>query len=442
MAEHVKRDIPLQVFRAEIFSVRSKETPRHCFSFADGSMEGPGGTGRDNMTTIYLMRHGETDWNRQERMQGQLDCPLNENGRRQAAEAGRKLMARGLRFDRVYSSPLCRALETARIVSGMTEKEILTDGDLMEMGFGPYEGISFSLLPSMMFAFFSDPERFPAPEGMEPIPHLKERTGRFLERLRTDDPGGTVLVMAHGVTLRVLLGHLMGQDWDRGWKMPLENCCVYRVEMKDGAFGAPEKVDADTRDPQTDATSVEENARTVLGYIRRLDGRRPVIVAIDGRCAAGKTTLAAALAREAGYPVVHMDVYFPQPYQRTAQRLATPGGNVDYERFLEEVLTPLRQGRTAFVRPYSCQTGQLGAPLAVPESPVILVEGSYACHPDLWDSCDLHVFVDVDPQTQWERILRRDGPEKAEVFRSRWIPMEELYFAATGIARRCELYLK
>ena len=160
------------------------------------------------MTTIYLMRHGETDWNRQERMQGQMDCPLNENGRRQAAEAGKKLTDLGIRFDRVCSSPLCRALETAQIISGRPEQEIITDPDIMEMGFGPFEGVFFVDMPAEMFTFFSDPERFPAPEGMETIPHLKKRTGRFLDRLRTADPGGTMLVVAHGVALRVLLGFL------------------------------------------------------------------------------------------------------------------------------------------------------------------------------------------------------------------------------------------
>lgn len=395
------------------------------------------------MTTIYLMRHGETDWNRQERMQGQMDCPLNENGRHQAAKAGKKLTDLGIRFDRVCSSPLCRALETAQIISGRPEQEIITDPDIMEMGFGPFEGVFFVDMPAEMFTFFSDPERFPAPEGMETIPHLKERTGRFLDRLRTADPGGTMLVVAHGVALRVLLGHLMGPDWDRGWKMPLENCCIYRVVLQDGAFSFPEKVEADTRDPGKRVLLAAENAQTVLERIRRLDAaRHPLIVAIDGRCGAGKTTLAAELAREAGYPVIHMDDYFPRPSQRTAERLATPGGNVDHERFLAEVLTPLREGKPACIRSYDCRTQQIGKPVAVPESPVIIVEGSYSCHPELWDNYDLHVFLDVDPRTQMERITERNGREKAEEFRERWIPMEELYFAAKGIARRCELYLK
>ena len=395
------------------------------------------------MTTIYFMRHGETDWNHQERMQGQRDCPLNAKGRSQAAEAGKRLAGAGIHFDRVCSSPLSRARETARIVSGFSDDNLFTDPDILEMGFGPYEGVSFSELPPEMFQFFADPERFPAPEGMESVPHLKERTGRFLDRLRAADPGGTVLVVAHGVALRVLMGHLLAGRWDEGWKMPLENCCVYRVILENGVFSQPEKVVAETRNAKEKEKTVEENTEIILKSINALQNlRHQVIIAIDGRCGAGKTTLAAALERKTGFPVVHMDDFFLRPVQRTPERYATPGGNVDHERFWEEVLQPLRAGRPAFVRPYNCRTGEIQSPIPVPEAPVIIVEGSYSCHPALWDGYDLHIFLDVDPDTQMERIIARNGPEKAEEFRGRWIPLEELYFAATGIAKRCELYLK
>ncbi len=387
------------------------------------------------MTTIYLMRHGETEWNRQERMQGQTDCPLDDSGRRQAAEAGKRFAGLGIRFDRVFSSTLCRAVDTARIVSG---EEPLPDPDLMEMGMGPYEGKRFRDLPRELFAFFDDPVHLPTPEGLEPVPDMRERIGRFLEKLRRADPGGTALVVAHGVTMRVLLGLLIGDDWIDGWRMPLENCSVYRTVLLDGAYSRPERVDDRARKRSTEA-----RAERVLEELERLPrGREPVIAAIDGRCGAGKTTLAARLAEMAGYPVVHMDDYFPQPYQRTAERLATPGGNVDHERFREEVLIPLRSGGKALVRHYDCRTQTMGEAIPVPAAPVVIVEGSYACHPALWDAYDLRVFLDAAPGEQMARITARNGAEKAEEFRTRWIPLEELYFGAAGIAGRCELYLE
>ena len=389
------------------------------------------------MTTIYLMRHGETDWNRAERMQGQMDCPLNAGGRRQAAEVGRRFARAGVTFDRVYSSTLWRAMETAAIVSGKDRSNVIPEPNIIEMGFGPYEGVRFTDLPPEMFVFFADPEHVPAPEGMETIPNMRRRIEAFLDRLRREDPGGTVLAVCHGVTMRVLLGALM-RDYMAGWNMPLGNCCVYRTVLDGGEYSIPESAlpGENTGDTAVRAWLVERAVAEL-----RTD-RRPVIVAIDGRCGSGKTTLATALSVSRGWPVVHMDDFFPQSFQRTPERLATPGGNVDHERFAAEVLEPLRSGHDAFVRRYDCRTCQIGEATAVPPSPVVIVEGSYACHPALWDGYDLRVFLDVDPMEQMRRIKARNGAERAQEFKNRWIPLEELYFSREKPALRCELYLQ
>lgn len=160
-------------------------------------------------------------------------------------------------------------------------------------------------------------------------------------------------------------------------------------------------------------------------------GRERTIVAIDGRCAAGKTTLAEELRQRLGCTVFHMDDFFLRPVQRTAERLATPGGNVDYERFAEEVLLPLRQGGDVVYRPYRCAMGRLGDAVTVIPERIVLVEGSYACHPALRDSYDLRVMLTVAPEEQLRRLRLRD-PQKVEMFRQKWIPLEELYFAGCG----------
>ncbi len=188
---------------------------------------------------------------------------------------------------------------------------------------------------------------------------------------------------------------------------------------------------------------LDEKVRSVRGAILSLlTKKKRLLVAIDGRCGAGKSTLAAALHDECGYPVVHMDDFFLRPVQRTEERLATPGGNVDHERFLAEVLEPLAAGEPATYRPFLCRTMTLGEETTVSPAAVILVEGSYACHPQLRDRYDLRIFLDVDPETQLERIRRRNGEEKAEEFRTRWIPLEELYFSALDVADHCQLILK
>lgn len=168
-----------------------------------------------------------------------------------------------------------------------------------------------------------------------------------------------------------------------------------------------------------------------------LQKKSRIILAIDGRCAAGKTTLAKSFCKAVPAAVFHMDDFFLRPEQRTPERLREPGGNVDRERFLEEVLLPLTEGRPFTYRPFDCGTRSLGAPVAAEPAAVTVIEGSYSCHPDLAQYYDLRVFLTLSPEAQAARILRRNGPEQAAVFRQRWIPMEEQYFAAFGIEAQC-----
>ncbi len=192
---------------------------------------------------------------------------------------------------------------------------------------------------------------------------------------------------------------------------------------------------------KTPALNLEAAALAIRQAVKPLAGAGPLLVALDGRCAAGKTTLAAYLQRQTGWGLAHMDHFFLRPQQRTPARLAEPGGNVDRERFLEEVLLPLEAGQAAVYRPFDCHTQSLGEPLRLEPGPVLLVEGSYSCHPALWDRYGLHVFLTVDPEEQLRRIAARNGPAGLEAFRQRWIPLEEGYFEAFALAERCELVL-
>ncbi len=166
-----------------------------------------------------------------------------------------------------------------------------------------------------------------------------------------------------------------------------------------------------------------------------------VLAAIDGRCGSGKSTLAALLAARWDCTLVHADDFFLRPEQRTPQRLAQPGGNFDRERFEAEVLAPLREGRDALYRPYDCHAGRLKEPVAAPCRPVVLAEGSYTCHPDLWPCYDLHVFVTAPLEVRLARLARRPGVD-LEAFRTRWIPLEEAYFASQRLPERCDLVLE
>ena len=165
-----------------------------------------------------------------------------------------------------------------------------------------------------------------------------------------------------------------------------------------------------------------------------------MIIAVDGRCASGKTTLASALEKELDCTVFHMDDFFLRPEQRSAARLAAPGENVDHERFYEEVLSPLRRGEESIVyRAFNCQLNALMPPNNVKAGKIVVIEGSYSCHPSLWDHYDLHVFLTVSTSEQLRRIAMREGEERAVVFQKKWIPLEENYLRTYHVEERCEL---
>lgn len=181
----------------------------------------------------------------------------------------------------------------------------------------------------------------------------------------------------------------------------------------------------------------------LLGGIQALAQKQSrVLVAIDGRCGSGKTTLANELGARYGWAVVHLDDFFLRPEQRTEARYAAPGENVDHERFLEEVLLPLRDGKAARYHPFDCKAQRLSeAEKIIAPARVTIIEGSYSCHPALWDFYDLRAFLSVERGEQLRRIERRSGGEKLAAFREKWIPLEERYFEAFRIERRCEYRL-
>lgn len=172
-----------------------------------------------------------------------------------------------------------------------------------------------------------------------------------------------------------------------------------------------------------------------------LQKKQKVLVAIDGRCASGKTTLAERLAESLSCNVIHMDDFFLRPEQRRAERYDEPGGNVDRERFTEEVVLPLKAGIAFSYRPFDCHTMTLAEPIEVNPNMVTVIEGTYSCHPMLWDFYDLHIFLTVSPEKQIHRLIERNK-ENFEMFREKWIPLEERYFSVCEIERQCELQFK
>ena len=190
------------------------------------------------MKHIYFMRHGETELNKRMRLQGRYDEPLNEKGIRQAIEAGGKIRAMGIHFDRVYCSPLQRAVKTAMLVTGLKEDDFIYDDRILELDYGKYERWEFGDLPQEVWDFFRNPMDVPEPEGMESLQHLSERTWSFLKDLaeQADEKDENWLVVCHGICMRGILGNLVPGGERDAWNSSIENCVLYETCLENGKY--------------------------------------------------------------------------------------------------------------------------------------------------------------------------------------------------------------
>lgn len=164
-------------------------------------------------------------------------------------------------------------------------------------------------------------------------------------------------------------------------------------------------------------------------------------IAIDGNCASGKSTLAALIAEEYHCNVFHMDDYYLPLHKKTKERLSEAGGNVDRERFREEILDNIRKNKSFIYKIYDCKGQSLHPSKRIYPKKLNVVEGVYSMHPELSGFYDLAVFLSVDEAEQSRRILDRNGPEMHKRFIEEWIPLENRYFKELRIMDNCDLVL-
>lgn len=190
---------------------------------------------------LYIVRHGETEWNKDKLLQGSTDIPLSENGRALARISGEALA--NTAFNRIYSSPLSRAYETACLFRGQQEVEIITDERLRELCFGEYEGKNMSELlatPDCPFRFFfKQPHLYEAPADGESLEHLCERAASFMEDiiLPLETTCQRVMIVAHGAINKALMTYVKKHDLSQFWSGGLQkNCNVIILELENGHF--------------------------------------------------------------------------------------------------------------------------------------------------------------------------------------------------------------
>ena len=182
---------------------------------------------------LYIIRHGQTDWNVLHKLQGQTDVPLNEEGRRMAEAAREKY--RDIHFDVCYCSPLIRARETAEILLRGRNIPILTDDRLKEMGFGSYEGLenSFRIPDCPINVLFQSPGQYTSPPGgAESLDALFARTGEFLREKAEPllKKGRDMLIVGHGAMNSSIISQVRNLPRDQFWSAGIENCKLIRLK--------------------------------------------------------------------------------------------------------------------------------------------------------------------------------------------------------------------
>ena len=174
---------------------------------------------------------------------------------------------------------------------------------------------------------------------------------------------------------------------------------------------------------------------------RRLAESGRLLLAIDGRCGCGKSSLAAELAETFGGNVFHLDDFYLPSDAREENWQERPAGNMDLERFRGEVLEPLQRGQAVAYRAWDCRDGRFRETREIPFRPLSIVEGSYSQHPALRTCYGLCLFVTASPETQRARLRAREG-ERFAAFEALWIPLEERYFRAFRIEENAERVIR
>ncbi|MBU1019850.1 MAG: hypothetical protein KJ847_01440 [Firmicutes bacterium] len=174
---------------------------------------------------------------------------------------------------------------------------------------------------------------------------------------------------------------------------------------------------------------------------QQIKTQKKVIIAIDGPCTSGKSTLGKMLEYKYSALLFHTDDYFLHPDRKTKERLEESGGNVDYERIYTEIFANIDQ-EYIVSNHFNCTTNKLEQRNPVKNNQVIIVEGTYSLHHSLYDQYTLRLYLDIDPKLQIERIQKRNGDKLLSRFINEWIPLENNYFETENLKEQVDYILK
>jgi broad specificity phosphatase PhoE len=188
-------------------------------------------------TRFILIRHGETDWNKEDRFRGRSNVGLNATG----YEQSRKIAARfsGEKIAAVYSSPLPRALDTAAPLAADHQLQVEPSAELLDVDFGGWEGLSReeaqTKFPEQFDLWLKAPGRVRFPGG-ESVRQVRNRIETLLRALSEDHLGETVALVSHRITCHVMLCYVLGLTNDALWRLRQDVACINEFELREGHF--------------------------------------------------------------------------------------------------------------------------------------------------------------------------------------------------------------
>ncbi|NLY78249.1 MAG: histidine phosphatase family protein [Tissierellia bacterium] len=185
------------------------------------------------MKKIYLVRHGESEWNKLKKIQGQQNIPLTEKGIEQAKLVGKRLVDEGI--EKIYSSDLKRAYDTAKIVGDMLKIDVIPTKGLREINFGIWEGLTDDILKSKFNKeqelWLKEPEKLKI-EGAESISELQARAMQEINTIISDNNVNNILIVSHSATLKTIILGLLGINICHFKNLSLKNVSLSIIEFK------------------------------------------------------------------------------------------------------------------------------------------------------------------------------------------------------------------
>ena len=185
------------------------------------------------MTKLYLIRHGQSEWNILSKVQGLKDANLTNIGREQARKLGKRLIDENI--DIIFSSDLSRALETAEIISSMINKPVVESKEIQEINFGPWEGLTLAEIQKKYkeeyLIWMKKPDKFKL-EGAETLDNLKNRVMKYVEKVLIENKDKNIAIVSHNATLKIIILNLLGMGNAFYKNISLNNVSLSIIECR------------------------------------------------------------------------------------------------------------------------------------------------------------------------------------------------------------------